>query len=96
MSTFVAIQKRGTIALPADVRAQLGLDEPGSQLELTVRDGEIILRPYLAVPADQAWILSPEWKLKVGEAQKHVRVGDETEFADVDEFVSFLDTMIKE
>jgi AbrB family looped-hinge helix DNA binding protein len=60
MATFGAIQKRGTIALPADVRAQLGLDEPGSQLELTVRNGEIILRPYVAIPADQAWFLSPE------------------------------------
>jgi AbrB family looped-hinge helix DNA binding protein len=96
MATFVAIQKRGTISLPADVRAQLGLDEPGSQLELTVRDGEIILRPYVAVPADQAWFLSAEWKLKVGEAEEHVRSGNETEFANVDEFVAFLDTMIKE
>jgi AbrB family looped-hinge helix DNA binding protein len=96
MSTFVAIQKRGTIALPADVRAQLGLDKPGSQLELTVRDGEIILRPYVAVPADQAWFLSPEWKSKVAEAEEHVRSGNETEYANVDEFVAFLDTMIKE
>lgn len=96
MSTFVAVQKRGTIALPADVRTQLGLDQPGSQLELTVRDGEIILRPYLAVPADEAWFLSPEWKSRVAEAHAHLRAGDETEFADVDEFVAFLDTMIKE
>lgn len=96
MSTFVAIQKRGTIAIPADVRAELGLDEPGSQLELTVRDGEIILRPHLAVPADQAWFLSPEWKFNVSEAHEHIRDGNETEFADVDEFVSFLDTMITE
>jgi AbrB family looped-hinge helix DNA binding protein len=96
MSTFVAIQKRGTIALPADVRAQLGLDAPGSQLELSVRNGEIILRPYVAVPADQAWFLSPEWRSKVGEAQEQVLAGNETEFADADEFVAFLDTMIKE
>ena len=96
VATFVAIQKRGTIALPADVRAQLGLDQPGSQLELTVRDGEIILRPYVEIPADQAWFLSLEWKSKVGEAQEHVRAGNETEFAGVDEFVTFLDTMMTE
>ncbi len=47
-------------------------------------------------PADQAWFLSPEWKFKVSEAQEHVRDGNETEFADVDESVSFLDTMITE
>ncbi|MDQ2755688.1 MAG: AbrB/MazE/SpoVT family DNA-binding domain-containing protein, partial [Actinomycetota bacterium] len=53
---YLGVQGRGTIALPADVRRRLHLDQPGAQLEMTERaDGVIELRAALPVPADQRW-----------------------------------------
>lgn len=34
---YLPVQGRGTIALPADVRRRLHLDQPGAQLEMTER-----------------------------------------------------------
>jgi antitoxin MazE len=91
MSTFVAIQKRGTIALPPELRARLGLDQPGAQLEIVERDGEIILRPHVPVPADQAWFWSPEWQARELEADAQATAGSGTTFSDVDAFVEHLE-----
>ena len=51
----LGVQGRGTIALPADVRRRLHLDEPGAQLEITERvDGVIELRAALPVSGGPA------------------------------------------
>ena len=34
---YVGVQRRGLIALPADLRQRLHLDEPGAQVEITER-----------------------------------------------------------
>jgi AbrB family looped-hinge helix DNA binding protein len=94
MSTFVAVQKRGTIALPPDIRARLGLDKPGAQLEITERDGEIVLRPYVAVPADQAWFWEPAWQSKEREVDAYVQVGQTTEFEDSGSLVEHLEAIV--
>ena len=47
-------RSRGVIAIPSAIRRQLGLDRPGAQVELIERDGEIVLRPHVPVPSDQA------------------------------------------
>jgi antitoxin MazE len=90
MSTFVAVQKRGTIALPPDLRARLGLDQPGAQLEISERDGEIILRPHVPVPADQAWFWQPDWQTKERAVDAHVLAGEVTEFDNAEALVKHL------
>ncbi|MBN9607050.1 MAG: AbrB/MazE/SpoVT family DNA-binding domain-containing protein [Actinomycetales bacterium] len=62
MGTFVSVQNRGTIALPAAARKRYHLDQPGAQVEVIEREGEIVLRPKLPVDADQAWFWSAEWQ----------------------------------
>jgi len=50
---FVAVQpSNGTVTIPVDVRRAFGLDKSGSQVEVFVRDGEIVLVPHIAVRAD--------------------------------------------
>jgi len=49
--TFLTLQGRGVIAIPPAVRKRLGLDRPGAQVELVVRDdGVMELRPHLPMP----------------------------------------------
>ncbi len=62
MGHFVSVRERGQISLPAAIRKQYHLNEPGAQLEIIERDGEIVLRPMLPVAADQAWAWSASWR----------------------------------
>ena len=51
MATMVPVSKRGTVTLPPELRRRLGLDVMENPLVLIEeRDGEIILRPAVAVP----------------------------------------------
>jgi AbrB family looped-hinge helix DNA binding protein len=43
------------VTIPAQARRELGLDQPGAQVEVVLRDGELVLVPYVAVPAETAW-----------------------------------------
>jgi AbrB family looped-hinge helix DNA binding protein len=93
MSTFVAVQKRGTIALPPEIRTRLGLDKPGAQLEIVERDGEIVLRPYVAIPADQAWFWEPAWQAEERDVDTFVEAGQTTEFEDTASFTEHLEAL---
>lgn len=51
---FVAVQPRsGTITIPAEARRALRLDTPGAQVEVILRDHDLILIPNMAVPFGQ-------------------------------------------
>lgn len=80
MTTFhgyVTVQSRGVMALPAEIRRRLHLDEPGAQVEITEReDGVLELRPALPVPADQRWFWVERWQQCEQEVEAHVRAGE--------------------
>jgi antitoxin MazE len=51
---FVAVQPRnGTITIPAEARRALRLDAPGAQVEVILRDNDLLLIPHAAVPLAQ-------------------------------------------
>lgn len=90
-STFVTIQARGTIALPADIRKRHHLDEPGAQVEVVERDdGVIELHPTIAVPASQAWFWTEEWQAGEREVDEMVARDDVQEFASGEELMAHL------
>lgn len=90
-STFVTVQGRGVVAIPAAVRRHLGLDRPGAQVEVIEREGEIVLRPHVAVPADQAWFWTDRWQQMEHEADEDIAGGRVSSFEDVDAFLDDLD-----
>jgi AbrB family looped-hinge helix DNA binding protein len=51
---FVAVQSRGgIITIPAEARRALRLDAPGAQVEVILRDHDLVLIPHVAVPLAQ-------------------------------------------
>jgi bifunctional DNA-binding transcriptional regulator/antitoxin component of YhaV-PrlF toxin-antitoxin module len=73
---FVALQSRGTVALPADLRHKLHLDEPGAQLQIIEKDdGTVELHPVLPVAADQRWFWTERWQAMEREVDAHVAAG---------------------
>jgi AbrB family looped-hinge helix DNA binding protein len=88
---FVAVQARGTIALPADLRRRMHLDEPGAQVQIIEhQDGHIELQPVLPIPADQAWFWTERWQAMEREADEDIAAGRVTTFENVDEFIAHL------
>jgi len=93
-STFVTVQSRGTLALPADVRRRHHLDEPGAQVEVIERDDGIIeLHPKVSVPADQAWYWTERAQAREREVDALVAAGKVTTFDSEDGFLEHLDAL---
>src|SRR5712691_5780069 len=90
--TFVTVQSRGLIAIPTAIRRHFGLDQPGAQVEVIEREGEIVLRPHVAVPADQAWFWSERWQHMEREANEAIAAGRLTVTEGVDELLADLDS----
>ncbi len=91
-TSFVTVQSRGVIAIPTAIRRQFGLDRPGAQVEVIERDGEIILRPHVPVPSDQAWFWEKRWQKMEREADEDIAAGRVATFENVDDFLDDLDS----
>lgn len=76
---LLTVQSRGTVALPADLRRRLRLDQPDSQIKLIEQDdGRIELVPVVAIPADQAWFWTDRWQQMERQADADISAGRTT------------------
>jgi len=76
---ILTVQSRGTVALPADLRRRLHLDQENAQVKLVEGDdGRIELIPVVAVPVDQAWFWTDRWQAMEREADADVVAGRTT------------------
>ena len=76
---IINVQSRGTVALPADLRRRLHLDQENSQVKLIERDdGRVELVPVVAVAADQAWFWTDRWQQMEREADADIAAGRTT------------------
>ncbi|MDA8398332.1 MAG: AbrB/MazE/SpoVT family DNA-binding domain-containing protein [Actinomycetota bacterium] len=87
----MAVQKRGLIAIPVELRARYHLDEAGAQVEFVERDDEIVLRTHVAVPADQAWLWGHTWREMEREANDDIAAGRVESFNGTEEPLAELD-----
>ena len=73
---LLTVQSRGTVALPADLRRRLHLDQANAQIKLIEgEDGRIELVPVIAVPTDQVWFWTDRWQAMEREANADVAAG---------------------
>lgn len=89
---FVTVQGRGVITIPTSIRRHYGLDRPGAQVEVFEREGEIVLRPQVSVPAEQTWFWTERWQRMEFEASEDIASGRVVVTAGVDEFIADLDS----
>lgn len=91
---FVSVQQRnGTVTIPAQARRALGLDRPGAQLEVVLRDGELVLVPCIAVPAETAWFWTKGRQAAEREADADIAAGRVCEFDDGEQLLAHLETI---
>ena len=73
---LLTVQSRGTVALPAELRRRLRLDQEDAQIKLIeTDDGRIELVPVVAVPADQTWFWTARWQEMERQADADVAAG---------------------
>jgi len=88
----VALQARGTLALPTELRKRHHLDDPGAQVRIVERaDGVIELHPLASVPASQHWFWSERWQRMEREADEDVAAGRVRAYENVDDLLAALD-----
>jgi bifunctional DNA-binding transcriptional regulator/antitoxin component of YhaV-PrlF toxin-antitoxin module len=91
---YLAVQGRGTVALPAELRRKYRLDQAGAQVEVTERDdGVIELRPALPVPVDEMWFWSDGHQRAEHEAEDDIDAGRYRDFDDAESFLADLEAL---
>jgi bifunctional DNA-binding transcriptional regulator/antitoxin component of YhaV-PrlF toxin-antitoxin module len=91
---YAAVQGRGTVALPAELRRKYRLDEPGAQLEIIERpDGVIELRPTLPVPVDEMWFWSQGHQAAEQGAEDDLAAGRHRTFDDAESLLADLEAL---
>jgi len=88
----IRIGEGGSLSLPAEACARLRLDEPGAQVEVIVRDDDVIeLHPCLPVASSQAWFWSREWQEREREVDEALAAGESSTHESVEGLLEHLD-----
>jgi AbrB family looped-hinge helix DNA binding protein len=69
MGTTVKVREKYQVTIPEEVRGKIPL-KVGERVEVTARGTEIIIRPVVEIPRDQAWYWSKEWQDQVNQSVK--------------------------
>lgn len=84
MGTTVKVREKYQVTIPEDVRAKVPLSV-GERVEIVAQGGEIVIRPIIEVPRNQAWFWSNEWQEQVSRSRKDVEKGKVKVFKSVKE-----------
>ena len=84
MGTTVKVREKYQVTIPEDVRAQIRLSV-GERVEVIAREGEIVIRPVVEIPRDQAWFWSPKWQEQIAQSRKEIEKGTVRVFKSAEE-----------
>ena len=84
MGATVKVREKYQITIPEDVRAKIPL-QVGERVEVTAEAGNIVIRPIIEVPRDQAWFWSKEWQEQIVRSKKNIEKGKLKAFKSVKE-----------
>ena len=74
MGTTVKVREKYQVTIPEDIRRKIPL-KVGERVEVTTRGNEIVIRPIVEVPRDQAWFWNKEWQDQVSQSLKDLERG---------------------
>ena len=74
MATTVKVREKFQVTIPEDVRSKIPL-KVGERVEVIARGGEIVIRPILEIPRNQAWFWGKEWQAQLAQSKKAVEKG---------------------
>jgi len=84
MGTTVKVRQKYQINIPEDVRKKIPLDI-GERVEVIARGKEILIRPVVEIPRDQAWFWDKKWQNQVKRSIEDIKEGKIKRFKSVQE-----------
>ena len=68
------LRERSQVTLPAEIVKKLDL-KAGDNLEITLEDDRIVIKPVLIIDRSQTWFWSKEWQAKEKEVEANIKAG---------------------
>lgn len=68
------LRERSQVTLPAEIVKKLDL-KAGDNLEITLEDDRIVIKPVLIIDRSQSWFWSKEWQAKEQEVEEDIQSG---------------------
>ena len=72
------------MTIPEEVRGKIPL-KVGERVEVIARGSEIVIRPIIEIPRDQAWFWSKQWQEQITQSMKDFGKGKIKVFKSVKE-----------
>ena len=91
MGALIKVTRNGQITIPAEVRRELGIQE-GDYMEVTLKEGVIVISPAQVVDKSQAYFWSKRWQQEEREADEDIEAGRVRVFDDADSLIADLDS----
>lgn len=85
------LRGRSQITLPNEVIRKMHLN-PGDNLDITIEDDKIIVKPVLIIDRSQSWFWSKEWQEKEKEVEENIKEGKIYKVKNVDELIDKLES----
>jgi len=84
MGTTVKVREKYQVTIPENVRSKIPL-KVGERVEVVARRNEIVIRPIVEIPRDQAWFWSKEWQEQLAKSLEDIKKGKAKVFKSVKE-----------
>ena len=68
------LRERSQVTLPAEIVKKLDL-KAGDNLEITLEDDKIVIKPVLVIDRSQLWFWSKDWQAKEKEVEADIKSG---------------------
>jgi len=68
------LRERSQVTLPAEIVKKLDL-KTGDNLEITLEDDKIVIKPVLIIYRSQSWFWSKAWQDKEKEVESDIKTG---------------------
>jgi antitoxin PrlF len=90
------LRSKGQLTLPPEIREALHVKE-GDDIEFAIDEGgNVSVRGFITIPADQAWFFTPEWQAGEREADAEIARGEGMIFEDGESFEAYLRSIVDE
>ena len=85
------LRGRYQITLPNEIIRKMNLN-PGDNLDITIEEDKIIVKPVLIIDRSQSWFWSKEWQEKEKEVEEDLAEGRIFEAKNVDNLMKNLES----
>ena len=85
------IRERSQITLPNDIVKKLNL-KTGDNLEITLEDDRVIIKPVLVTDRSQSWFWTKEWQKKEKDVEEGIKQGKINRAKDVEDLIKKLES----